>query len=468
MTGQGGLDRDAAGLEVTNLSHEDHVRVLAQDGAQSLGVGHVDFGVDRDLDQTLDVVLDGVLVGDDLLVDGVDVAEAAVEGRRLAGAGRSRDQDHAVGLGDQGLDDLEVLGPDAEVVDVEVDVAAVQDPHHDRFAPDHGQGRDADIDGLAADVQLDAPVLGEARLGDVEVGHDLDAAGHSASEVRRGRGLDVVEDPVDSLPDLKHLLEGLEVNVSRLVLDRLEEDQVDELDDGRRGRHRLEVGVPAARSVVEDLHVVGVEAGLGQGVLEGRLLDGPVVARDGAVDRVRRRDRAADLEVEHEAEVFEDRRVHGVAEGDHDHAAFLSHGDDAVGHSEGLRNEVDDRLLDLFLVEVGDLHSGLLCEREENVLWGDVAELSQDVAQLAPLLALDRESFVDVLDVHEAHFDQDLANVAHGACLLPGGRRAWRRGSELGQTRASHDAQVPSGRRRRRRRLRPSPPRGSWRAFRSG
>jgi len=38
-----------------------------------------------------------------------------------------------------------------------------------------GSHADAHVDRVAADVQLDAAVLGQAALGDVEVRHDLDA-----------------------------------------------------------------------------------------------------------------------------------------------------------------------------------------------------------------------------------------------------------------------------------------------------
>ena len=49
VAGERGLDGDLRGLEVADLADHDHVRVLAQDGAQGLGEAEVDLGVDLGL-----------------------------------------------------------------------------------------------------------------------------------------------------------------------------------------------------------------------------------------------------------------------------------------------------------------------------------------------------------------------------------------------------------------------------------
>ena len=49
-----------------------------------------------------------------------------------------------------------------------------------------GRMLNAQIDLIAADVQLDAAVLRHAPLGDIQVGHDLDAAGNGRGQVRGG------------------------------------------------------------------------------------------------------------------------------------------------------------------------------------------------------------------------------------------------------------------------------------------
>ena len=61
-----------------------------------------------------------------------------------------------------------------ERVEVADDRPGVEDPHHDALAPDERQRDDAHVDPAAVDRHGEAPVLREAALGDVEVGHDLD------------------------------------------------------------------------------------------------------------------------------------------------------------------------------------------------------------------------------------------------------------------------------------------------------
>ena len=82
--------------------------------------------------------------------------------------------------------------------------------------------------------ELDAPVLGEAALGDVEAGHDLDAGDDGGGEVGR-RGFGFVEDAVVAVADAETVFEGLDVDVGREGLDGAGDEAVDEADDGGLG-----------------------------------------------------------------------------------------------------------------------------------------------------------------------------------------------------------------------------------------
>ena len=185
--------------------------------------GHVDF--------------DRVLGGGDVAVLGVEDVEARVQGHRLAAAGRAGDQDHAVGLGERvqvGLL-LEVLV--AERVDAELGAARVEDTQHDLLAEQRRAGVDAEIDGaVLGQLHLDAAVLGQAPLGDVEPGHDLEARHHLGGQRQRRRG-HLLQHAVEAGPDAIGLLVGLEVNVGRAALDGVQQDLVDEAHDRRV--HRL-------------------------------------------------------------------------------------------------------------------------------------------------------------------------------------------------------------------------------------
>src|SRR5262249_20860824 len=152
------------------------VRVLAEDAAQGRGERQADLMVDLALHQAVDIVFDRVFGGDDLVGDLVELVEGGVKGGGLAGAGGPGDEDDAVGLVDQAAEVGEQLRLHAELVEVERHHRAIEDADDDAFSEHGGQDADAEVDGVAADVELDAAVLRQAAFGDVEIGHDLDAA----------------------------------------------------------------------------------------------------------------------------------------------------------------------------------------------------------------------------------------------------------------------------------------------------
>ena len=81
---------------------------------------------------------------------------------------------------------MSVSSVEAELVEVERDAALVEDAHHDRFAVHRRHGGHAQVDLLALHAQPDAAVLRQAPLGDVEVGHDLDARDHRGGRAACG------------------------------------------------------------------------------------------------------------------------------------------------------------------------------------------------------------------------------------------------------------------------------------------
>ena len=72
---------------------------------------------------------------------------------------------------------------------VELHAGAIENAQHDALALHRRHGGDAQIDVLAAHGGLDAPVLRQPPLGDVEMRHDLDARGHRRAQGER-QGLD--------------------------------------------------------------------------------------------------------------------------------------------------------------------------------------------------------------------------------------------------------------------------------------
>ncbi len=127
---------------------------------------------------------------------------------------------------------VERLGQEAEVLEPEHRLALVEDAHDDLLAVHGRQGRDAQVDAAAADLHRDAAVLRDAALGDVDVGHDLEARDHARLDAAR-RAHHLVEHAVDAEPDAQVGLVRLDVDVARAVADGLVHEQVDELDDRR-------------------------------------------------------------------------------------------------------------------------------------------------------------------------------------------------------------------------------------------
>src|SRR5690606_10294152 len=98
-----------------------------------------------------------------------------------------------------------------------------------------GHGADAQVELLALHAQHDAAILRQAALGDVELGHDLDAADHRRGEVGR-RAFALLQHAVDAVADLQPVLERFDVDIGGAQLDRALDHQVHQPDHrGFRG-----------------------------------------------------------------------------------------------------------------------------------------------------------------------------------------------------------------------------------------
>ena len=140
-------------------------------------------------------------------------------------------------------------------------VRLVEETHDDLLAEQRRQDADAEVHlAVAADLELDAAVLRQAALGDVERGHDLEARRDRVAQLERRPHL-LLEDAVDAEPHAEALLVRLDVDIRRLLLDRRQQDRVAELDDRRLAGLVLEVDdvdvLVGDRGVVD---VVDVEA----------------------------------------------------------------------------------------------------------------------------------------------------------------------------------------------------------------
>src|SRR5690606_35275566 len=118
-------------------------------------------------------------------------------------------------------------------IDAHLGAAGIENPQHDLFPPQGGQGIDAEVDGARLrQSQLDAAVVRHALFRDVNLRHDLEARTDAVGDALR-RTPDLAQDAVLAEADAVDLLVGFDVDVRGPRLDGVHEDAVDEAHDGR-------------------------------------------------------------------------------------------------------------------------------------------------------------------------------------------------------------------------------------------
>ena len=160
----------------------------------------------------------------------VQFGQRRVQRGGLAGTGGPGHQHDPVGDADHLAEAARVSASMPDLGQVQRHHGAVQHPHHHAFAEHRGQHADAQVDRVAADRQLDAAVLRQPPLGDVQVGHHLDAGGDGKRQVPRRRH-HFVQHAVGLDADPELVLERLEVDVAGVVLDGHQQDHVQQLAD---------------------------------------------------------------------------------------------------------------------------------------------------------------------------------------------------------------------------------------------
>src|SRR5215468_935286 len=159
MAGERGANGGARSLHVAHLADHDYIRILAQNGAQTMNEIEPDRRLDLHLVDALELVFDRVLDREYLAFDRVQDLQRGVEGRRLAAAGRAADEDDAVGQGKQSVEDVGGAIVEAERCEREIDLLLVEDAHDDALAVHDRAGRNSQIDLTAGNRDLDAAIL---------------------------------------------------------------------------------------------------------------------------------------------------------------------------------------------------------------------------------------------------------------------------------------------------------------------
>ncbi len=232
MAGLRRLDGNFGGFQIANFTHHHHVRILPQEGAQGAGEGEPCLGVDLHLVDAGQVDLHRIFGGGDVHLGGVENIEAGIERDGFTRAGGAGHQDHPLRLG-EGAQVLRLLPVvKAELLDIEPRRRGVEQTDHDLLPPHGGQGVDPHIHRLVTrQLQLDAAILRQPPLGDIEPRHYLEAGGEAVGQIDR-RGGDLVQNAVDTKADPVLELVGFKVQVGGAALDGIHHDFIDVLDDG--------------------------------------------------------------------------------------------------------------------------------------------------------------------------------------------------------------------------------------------
>jgi len=95
--------------------------------------------------------------------------------------------------------------------------------------------------GLPAHKDVYAAVLGQPAFGDVQAGHDLDAAGDGGQHLERRAEL-FIQRPVHAVADTKGVVVRLDVDIGCAFLDGIEDEVVHQFDDRGAFGGGLQVG----------------------------------------------------------------------------------------------------------------------------------------------------------------------------------------------------------------------------------
>ena len=351
------------------------------------------------------VELHRILGGHDVGVNRVEAVQRRVERGGLPGSGRAGHQDHAERHQQPDLEIGQCFGTEAQLGHVELEVPLVEEPHDDLLAEEGRESRDPIVHLLAGHLDLDAAVLGEPALGDVELSHDLDARGDSRLQPKRGLH-HVVEHAVHPVADTEGFLVRLDMDIRRPFLDGVGQDQVHQFDDrGVLGGLAQFGGVDVVVLFPQRLDVLVVESL--HDVLDqaGRV----VVLVDGVLDGCFRRHHRLHLEPGHELDIVDGEDVARVRHGDGEDVAGAIDGDDLVLLGNLGWDELNDGRVDLEVREVDGGDAVLAAEKRRDVVFADEPQLDEVTPDPpAPRLLL-LEGLVQLLPGDQGSLYQHIA-----------------------------------------------------------
>ena len=193
----------------------------------------------------------------------------------------------------------------AELGHIRLQVGLVKKTHDDLLAKQGREAGNTEVHVLsAAELDLDATVLGQTTLGNIQLGHDLDTGGDGIFQLE-GRFHDLIQDAVNAVTHPEHLLVRLDMDIAGFFPDGILQDGIDHLDN------RCVFSGPLQRAdidvilITDDLQVfqVHVAHDIGQ---RGRLV---IMLVDGALDVTLGGDHHLDIVAGHELDIFNGNQI---------------------------------------------------------------------------------------------------------------------------------------------------------------
>ena len=237
--------------------------------------------------------------------------------------------------------------------------------------------------------RLDAAVLRQPLLGDVEPRHDLHARDDGVAVLERRRH-HRLQHAVDAEPDPHFLFVRLDVDVARALLNRRQHQRVDELDDRRLAALPLERRGVDFLGVVDDLEVAVVRRGPSSSSAcetmsalialpfgRRRRVGLREVLRDRLADRRLGGDDRLDVQARQELDVVHREDVGRIRHRERQRRPGLADGNDVVLGGGLGRNQADDGGVEIEFLEVDRRHAVLPAEDRRDVFVGEDAELDE-------------------------------------------------------------------------------------------
>ncbi|MNM87217.1 hypothetical protein D3C81_993920 [compost metagenome] len=254
---------------------------------------------------------------------------------------------------------------------------------------------------MVLDPDVEAAVLRQALLGDVQAGHDL-----QAHDQRRGDAgfLDqlLVEHAVDALAQAQDLLVRLDVDVRGLHLHRILEQHL------QQAHHRGVAVVQAEAAEVEVAVFQALVKLAGQlGDLAGAPVEAVEVVEQLALAHHRRLERLA----QQAAQLVEGVEIEWIAHADQQAVALLDQQDGAETPRQCLGQALDQRRVELELAQVDVGNIELARQRLEQFLLGHEAEIDHRAAELGAAALLLLQGQLQLALADQSGLDQQVAQA---------------------------------------------------------